>query len=225
MTSPVKGSLPMNETQTPHLGYELHPARRHSEPGYARLDVWLSDQVSGLHFDPRQMRLPVAGESGGYNWATIDHPYAGAPRLRICAGPVDVMGFGDKRLEAFTFGGELVIQPGETSTLASLTSPAPVLVRVSSHVASVFLMEEAELLLALRRGVWDEQEGEFDRRLLRTEPLELYHAFLEAVQERMKSLPRARTESEQGLLYQLRLETESIEDLVKFTLRPLEEIL
>jgi hypothetical protein len=215
----------MSDSTTPHLGYVLHPARRHSEPGYARLEVWLSDHASGLHFDPLHIRLPVAGEEGGYNWATIDHPYIGATRLRICAGPVDVIGFGEKRLEAFTFGGELVIRPGEESTLASLSSAAPVLVRVSSQAASIFLMEEAELLLALRRGVWDEQPGEFDQRLLAADPLELYHALLMAIVERMDSLPYTHTESEQQMRYRLRQEIESVENEAQSLLRPLADIL
>jgi hypothetical protein len=187
--------------------------------------VWLSDRVSGLHFDPLQIRLPIAGESGGYNWGTIDHPYIGARRLHICAGPVDVMGYGEKRLEAFTFGGELVIQPEEEYTLATLDSEAPILVRVGSQMAAVFLMEEAELLLALRRGVWDEQSEEFDRRLLAAKPLELYYAFLQTIRVRMKALPRASTESDLHMLYQLHLEIENIEEQLHSTGRSLEEIL
>jgi hypothetical protein len=214
----------MSVSPSSHLGYVLYPPRRHSEPGYSRLDIWLSDLVSGLHFDPLQIRLPIAGESGGYNWATIDHPYTGAHRLRICAGPVDIMGYGEKRLEAFTFGGELVIQPGEEFTLATLSSEAPILVRVGSQLEAIYLMEEAELLLALRRGVWDEQTEEFDRRLLAAEPVELYHAFLHTVRARMKELP-ARTEADQHMLYQLRLEIENIEEHMQSAGRPLEEIL
>jgi len=215
----------MSVSQAPHLGYVLYPARRHSEPGYSRLDVWLSDTVSGLHFDPVQMRLPVADESGGLSWVTVGHPHYGANRLRICAGPVDVIGFGDKRLEVFTFGGELVIEAGDESTLAALKSEAPILVRVGSHAAAILLMEEAELILALRRGVWDEQPGEFERRLLAVEPLELYHAFLETIRARMKGLPRIQNESDQHLLYQLRLEVEHIEVQANFISRSLEEVL
>ena len=215
----------MSVLQEPHLGYVLHPARRPSEPGYSRLDVWLSDQVSGLHFDPRQLRLPVVDESGDLSWVMIGHPHYGADKFRMCAGPVDVTGFGDKRLEAFTFGGELVVETGDESTLAVLSSNAPVLVRVSSHAEAILLMEEAELVLALRRGVWDEQPGEFDRRLLAAEPLELYHAFLVTILMRIKSLPRVQSESEQHLLYQLRLEAENIEERAESAWRSLEEIL
>lgn len=215
----------MNASETSHLGYVLSPPRRHNEPGYSCLDVWLTDLPSGLHFDPRQLRLLTQDESGDLGWTTIEHPNIGAGRLRACAGPVDLIGFGEKRLEVFTFGGELVVKTEEEYTLAVLSSEAPILARVSSHAESVLLMEEAEVLLALRRGVWDEQPGEFDRRLMAAEPLELYHAFLETILTRMKSLPRLRGESDQHLLYQLRLEVDYLEEHVSRTYRPIDTIL
>jgi hypothetical protein len=214
----------MKSNQTPHLGYVLHPARRDSEPGYSRVEVWLSDTISGLHFDPRVMRLPVADDSGGISWVTVGHPHYVGDRLRVCAGPIDVIGFGDKRLNVFTFGGELAIKDGEESTLAAMTSEAPILVRIGPHPVTALLMEEAELILALRRGAWDEQPGEFERRLLLVEPLELYHAFLEIVLARMQSVP-GEHEGEQQLRYQLRREMESIESQASTAFRRLDEIL
>ena len=215
----------MTSSPEPHLGYVLHPALLQSEPGYSRLDIWLSDHVSGLHFDPRQLRLPIASESGEVSYITVDHPHYGADKLRVCAGPLDVIGWGEKRLEVFTFGGELTVQTGTESSLAVLSSDAPVLVRVGASAAAVTLMEESELILALRKGVWDEQPGEFDRRLLLAEPLELYHAFLVSYLERVKSLPRIENESERHLLYELRQEVEHIEDHTDSGRRSIDEIL
>jgi hypothetical protein len=213
----------MSENQEHHLGYVLYPPRRQSEPGYARLEVWLSDQISGLHFDPLYLRVPVADEAG-MSWQNIDHPYHGEIHLRLCAGPIDVMGFGEKRLEAFIFGGELSIERGEDASQAVLSSEAPILVRTSSRNASILLMEEAELILALRRGVWDEHPGEFDRRLTAAQPLELYHAILENMMARMKELPMTRNEAEQQFLHQLREEKREIEESGHL-LRTLDEIL
>ncbi len=213
----------MSENQEHHLGYVLYPPHRRSEPGYAGLEVWLSDQVSGLHFDPVYLRVPVADEAG-MSWQNIDHPYHGENHLRLCAGPIDVMGFGEKRLEAFSFGGELTIEPGEEASQAVLSSPAPILVRTSSRTASILLMEEAELLLALRRGVWDEHPGEFDRRLSAAQPIELYHAILESMLARLKELPMTLSEAEQHLLHQLREECREIEESGHL-LHPLDDIL
>lgn len=215
----------MTGSQGSHLGYVLYPARRGSEPGYSRVDIWLSDTISGLHFDPREMRLPVADDSGGLSWVTIGFPHYVGDKLRICAGPIDVTGFGEKRLDAFSFGGELLIEASETSTRAMLKSAAPILVRIGAHPATALLIEEAELVLALRKGVWDEQPGEFERRLLLADPLELYHAFLETVLARMKSMPRDDNDSEQHLRYQLRQELESIENDSRSALRRIEDIL
>ena len=215
----------MSRISADHLGYELYPPRRRSEPGYPRLDVWLSDQISGMHFDPRQLRLPVLDQSGGVEWTTIDHPYSGLSNLRLCAGPIDMLGFGEKRLELFSFGGELKIERSEEFTLVGLYSEAPYLVRFSTDAVTIRLMEEAELVLALRRGVWDEHPGEFDRRLSAAQPLELYHAILETILKRMKDLPSMYTESEQQFLYQLRSEREWIVEHLQFELRPLEDIL
>lgn len=215
----------MPDSQSDHLGYELYPPRRRSEPGYSRVDVWLSDRVSGKHFDPRQLRLPVVDEIGYVNWMMIDHPYTGASRLRLCAGPIDLIGYAEKRLEIFSFGGELAIERYDESTLVVLKSESPFLVRFNVDAAPILLIEEAELLLALRRGVWDEHPGEFDRRLSIAEPLELYHAILQNIRIRLKGLPQARTESERHLLHQLRLECESIAKQAQMDLRSLDDIL
>jgi hypothetical protein len=58
----------------------------------------------------------------------------------------------------------VVVETGDESTLAVLSSNAPVLVQVSSHAEAIILMEEAELVLALT-GVWMSGR-ELDRRLI-----------------------------------------------------------
>lgn len=215
----------MKNIHEPHLGYVLYPARRDSDPGYSRVDIWLSDTVSGLHFDPRELRLPVADDAGGLSWVTVGHPHYGADRLRVCAGPVDVTGFGGKRRELFTFGGELVVEEGPDATLATLKSEAPVLVQVGPSISSASLMEEAEVVLALRRGVWDEQPGEFDNRLLAADPLELYNAFLTTILARLISLPHGEDEDTQHLIYQLRHEIKWLEEHSQSAFRSIEDIL
>lgn len=215
----------MENPPTHNLGYVLYPPRRKTDPGYSQLDIFLSDRISGLHFDPKQLRLPIVDDVNGVSMARLDHPYVGQLNLRLCAGPIDLYGYEDKRLEIFTFGGQVVITPGDEYSRVEMKSEAPILVRVGPQESATLLMEEAELLLALRRGVWDEHPGEYEKRLSSQEPLELYHALLEAILERVRTIPDIYREADHTLLYQFQLEAEAIEELSEVSLRPLADIL
>jgi hypothetical protein len=188
------------------LGYTLHPPRRHSEPGYSGLDVILECVPTGRHFDPQRMRLGIADETGGICMVMLGHPWIGGCHQRACAGPVDVFGYGDKRLEVFTFGGDIVIKPCDECTLITLNSDAPILVRVSTYSTASLFMEEAEALLAMRRGAWGHDPEAFDHRLALAQPLELYHASADVILGRLKALPVTEGDIEERLMSQLRAE-------------------
>jgi hypothetical protein len=193
------------------LGYVLHPPRRRSEPGYAGIDVVLEKLPTGRHFDPKKIRLGLVDKNGEINIVTLEHPCVGEDHLRACAGPVDVFGYNDKRLEVFTFGGEMLIEPGDDCTRARLRSDAPVLVRVSAFSTAGLFMEEAEAVLALRRGAWGHDPETFDQRLAIAKPLVLYYAFVSAILERLKALPVTEGDIEERLMYQLHAELRGIE--------------
>lgn len=213
-----------NLAEQKHLGYVLHPPRRPSEPGYSRLDALLLPQPSGQHFDPYFLRLWVATGDGkqadrqGISHQTIEHPWNGEERLRVCAGQVDLVDRYGKQLDAFTFGGELRIDAADEHTGVALLSPAPILLmhdlRADSGNGPVatLLAQETEILLAQRRAFWEATPEEFEQRLARVEPLKLYLTCLQAIQQRFTRLPSASENMIQQFRHMLRLEIRAVQE-------------
>lgn len=171
------------------LGYVFLPSRRHSEPGFSRLDIVLRAKPTEHHFDPHTVRVIVAQEHGPGYWM-IQHPWSGNQSLRICAGQLDLIDRFDKRVEVFTFGGELEIDGSEDYTSVIITSPAPILVFHTKESAASLLAEEAEILIAERVAEDETEPGRFDIRLVSVEPMSLYRSILSAIQARVLDLPR-----------------------------------
>ena len=169
-------------------GYIMAPARRRSEPGTGKLEVFLEETPSGEHFDPESVLISVRDEQGGITHLSIEHPWAGEKELKICAGPFDLVDRKGKHVEGFTYGGTLHIEVGENATKLSLDSPAPILDR-PFHALANLLAEESEILLAQRQAIMHNEEV-FEQRLAVVEPLALYRACLEALQERLRHLPQ-----------------------------------
>jgi hypothetical protein len=94
----------------------------------------------------------------------------------------------EKTKAAFTFGGELQIEPDETHTTCVTTSSAPILRVVRRFSLSTMLAVEIEVLLAERRAAWVHDLGAFEKRLAAAEPPVLYRACLEALKEKFQKL-------------------------------------
>lgn len=206
------------------LGYWFSPPRRQSEPGYSRLDIVLREIPTEKHFDPEQVRVIVALQNGG-EYRTIEHPWSGEKSLRICAGPIDIMGQRDKRLEVFTFGGDLSIDVHERATNLIFTSPAPILkVRTMESEASL-LAQEAEILIAERSAALEKTPGEFDRRLISANPIILYRAILHAILIRFQELHGSVSEAQFHLRHVLSEEARYLEETLNLPDQGLEQIL
>jgi len=171
------------------FGYTLYPSRRPSEVGYSRLDVTFRAQPTGLHFDPEALRLTVAAPQGGLDSLKVAHPWVGERHYQACAGQVDLSDRLDKKVEAFTFGGELSIASFGEETCASLQSAAPLLLCRSLESVPSMLAQESEILLAERRAAWSHAPQVFEQRMVNAAPLVLYQACLHAILRRFEHFP------------------------------------
>lgn len=224
----------MTEEHQPDLGYLVYPPQRHDAPGSPRVEFILAEHPSGKHFDPRSVELPVADSNGRVYELALAHPCTltdgladecEESGLHLLAGKIIVADYVEKRLEFFSFGGELMVIPQETFTRLVLTSEAPILMASSAYTADGLFIEQAQTLLALRRGVWELQPNVFEQRLTTVRPLELYHAFIMAVLARFKSLHLAGDEAEREMVTMLNAEARDTLDLLKGFARNLEEVL
>ncbi|MFZ6030695.1 MAG: hypothetical protein ACOYYS_23565 [Chloroflexota bacterium] len=170
-------------------GYFLHPSRRPSEPGYARLEVMLRDEPTLHHFDPEYMNLNVTLADGGTELVKVSYPWSGALHWRVCAGPVMLADRKEKHIDLYTFGGELTIENKQTFTRAVVNSEAPILLASAPGEPADLLVQEVEIQLAYLRAALCEEQDAFDRCLRCTQPLELYRIFLVAIRDRFRHMP------------------------------------
>lgn len=185
-----KVDLQMSNPSFPELGYIYHPDSDTISPGYPRLDVILRQMPSRQHFDPDSVRAPVFTlHTHGLELLKISHPwYGGDQKRRLCAGKVIISDYKDKLVEAFTFGGELVIQTSDQQTVCIFTSPAPILPFEHNPVdllpgdIATLLGSEAEVLMAQRRAHWLHRPAELENRLGNIEPMRLYCACIAALE-------------------------------------------
>jgi hypothetical protein len=172
----------------PELGYRFHPKRYAHSPGHPRLDVVLPATPSEEHYDPERLRVRVASIHGGVEYIVMHHPWHSATtRYRACAGRVILWDRRGKEVVAFTFGGDLSIEPGEPHTTCTLTSPAPIILLTGEPTTPRTLAEEVEVLLARRRAAWGLDKKEYEHRLASADPLTLYAACLEALDETLRT--------------------------------------
>ena len=180
-----------SNTDMESLGYWFDPPDHPGALGHPRLTVILSEQPSRDHFDPERIELS-ATDAGSVERVAIAHPWYGPPHLRMVAGDINVIDRRGKSIDAFTFGGELDIEGRETSTLASMTSSAPILDH--QHVGGLdvegVLAEEFAILLAKRRAQGGEDLAGYVLRLTRLDPHILYAACLEALEHKLTPLAR-----------------------------------
>jgi len=207
------------------LGYMFFPGRRTSEPGFSSLKIVICKKPSGLHFDPKSVRLNVYSQATGVNSLTIHHGAGSVGQYRVVAGLVHIEDKIGKTVDAVCFGGNLTIDTNDPEcTICTLSSPAPILGDYSEHSVACILAEETEILLAERRSAWDGKEDEYERRLGAVEPLMLYFACLVSLQEHIKKIHMLNEEESYRLLSVIRAELqqsamtpgelESLEDIL-----------
>jgi hypothetical protein len=194
------------------LGYRLYAPRRHNEPGYSQIDVNLASEPSEHHFDPERIEVVVESDYGGLDCMEVTHPWSGGRLYRVCAGQFDLIDRKGKHLEAFTFGGELVIVADNLCTTLTLKSPAPILLMFSMHSAPTLLAQEVEILLAQRRAAWEHDPETFDRRLVAADPLALYLACLEAIRQRFAHFPNTEDDFMVKFKHTIKAEIDHLKD-------------
>jgi hypothetical protein len=178
------------------LGYTFHPQLYPQAPGHPQLDIVLRATPTGLHFDPKWVRLPVASANRGIELLTVRHPWQWKEHYRACEGHVSLHDHKNKVIEAFAFGGDLQIMSEEDRTTCILSSSAPIVEMLPEPLTRgpsvhMMLVEEVEALIAQRRAAWDQEQAPiaFDRRLAAVDPLRLYLACLGALNEKFAHFP------------------------------------
>ncbi len=174
------------------LGYWFESFDDQDALGHRALNVNVYRTPTGRHFDPDRLAFPTVNAGGALTNVTITHPWRGRDRLRVVVGDIIIRDRRQKRVEAFTFGGEATFRLLPDRTYCSFTSPVPFLQRapgVSMHDPDSVLVEEIEALLARRHAAWRGDDAGFAQRLAAMDPTVLYVASLKALEAYFAAMP------------------------------------
>ena len=134
------------------FGYSFEPDCSPDEPAHHRLRVVLRAHPTHAHYDPEHVSLPVITRLGEIEPLRVFHPWPADRDYTAAAGRVIVQDRLGKRVEAFTFGGPVLIDAEPEYVALQLDSPAPILAlqfpgSVSDHLAAA--CEPIEVKVAL----------------------------------------------------------------------------
>ncbi len=172
-------------THEPDLGYVFYPLEISDHPGYQRMDVIIQQEPTNRHYDPEQAQYHVVAPTGNIEHITISHPWTLGTRYQVCAGRIFLTDRKGKRVEAFSFGGDLQILSAANHTVCGLQSTAPIFHLVTIADLPMWITAEVEILLAERKAHWDPTHPhDFEEKLVKANPFLLYASCLKAIQDK-----------------------------------------
>jgi hypothetical protein len=170
------------------LGYRFLPAEDHQAQGHPCLEINLYASPTGEHFDPHQLCLPVFEPSQGIQHLTLSHP-ADAAEYQVCIGRITLLDFVKKEVEAFSFGGQLVLQSLPGHTFCRLRSPAPIFDTGRFAEDEALLVSEYEAALAIFRARAQQEGLDFDQHVASLDPKILFIALSASIDDNLRAMP------------------------------------
>jgi len=162
--------------------------------GHPRLEISLSNTPLNAYFDPKEIQLLVLTlnrfRSNQVDHLEIYHPWTGQRSFRVVPGLVMIINHEGEKMEAFTFGGTLQIETGETYTSCVIESPAPIFGLETSSPLIKTLIDEVEILLAHRRAEWGQGQEKYEARLAVIPVMTFYIACLQHILTSLEHSPR-----------------------------------
>jgi hypothetical protein len=169
----------------PDLGYIFYPYEGLDHPGHPRMDVIIQEKPTLRHYDPQDVHFKVVSAAGAADPITIIHPWKMSRSYRVCAGRIIVSDRKAKKVEAFSFGGDLQIRTDTGETVCCFTSPAPIFPLITTHDLTMWITCQVEILLAQQNAHWDPQQPHaYEKYLACCDPFQLYTSCLQALQEK-----------------------------------------
>jgi hypothetical protein len=169
----------------PDLGYFFHSHETPDHPGPPRLDVIIPETPTYQHFDPQKAQFYVVSPAGDIEHLSIHHPWTMGNRYRVYAGRIILTDRKAKRVEAFSFGGDLQILSDEDHTVCALVSAVPIFPLFTTLDLPMWIVAQFEILLAQQEAHWDSQHPyDFETHLAAVDPFLLFASCLQAIQDK-----------------------------------------
>ena len=162
------------------LGYRLSPHVYAHAPGSPRLEVNLYGLPTLQHFDPRKMVLKVRSLKGLPTDLAITPPWDFFDTYQACVGHVVLYDRKDKRVNLYTYGGDLKIHNEGDKTHCVLESEAPIMILGELSGFATILADETEILIAEAFANSEHDTEHFLSRLASVKPLQMYASCLKS---------------------------------------------
>ena len=172
----------------PKIGYFYHYPQLDHKTDKFRLDIFISAEPTEKHFDVKRAYFFIKKEKGIMEKITIRHPWDYKKIERVCAGVIIMEDRNKEKKEAFSFGGDLNIEPQEAQSVCVLTSSAPILNISDATPTQTFFIDELEILFAERRATFANHRI-FEAQLSNADPLKLYLASLKTLIQKFEKFP------------------------------------
>lgn len=174
------------------LGYVFWPIQYPHSLGHPRLDITLSNVPSNLHFDPKEVHLYITPsldktQPKSIEHLKISHPWTHRTSYRVAPGMLFIEDRKGKKVEAYSFGGNLQIKSDDATTKCIIESEAPILEIIETNPVVMMLVEEVEIIFAKRRVIWAHDREGFEARLADIHPELLYASCLVELRAKFNS--------------------------------------
>ena len=149
------------------------------------MDVIIPAVPTYRHFDPQKVQFQIVSSTSDIEHISIHHPWTLGERYQVCAGRIFLIDRKAKRVEAFSFGGDLQILSDAEHTVCALESAAPIFSLFTTYDLPMWITAEVEALLARQKAHWDPQlPHDFETHLAAVDPFLLYASCLQALQDK-----------------------------------------
>ncbi|MGD2246603.1 MAG: hypothetical protein PVI11_08660 [Candidatus Aminicenantes bacterium] len=206
----------VEETPQNHLSYAIHEERKDPKAGFHRLDIILRETTEDQLYGVREIELRLLTPERKQdairgNKTTFTHQWKQDKTYKVVPGRIYLTYEGGKKLEFFTFGGNISIQGDEEKTHCTLESPAPIFQLNEVETLNTAFIEEVEILLAQEHAKWGDDDQVYWKHITQTPPLTLYASCLFTLQEKLEHNGYKRIRRVQELSGFIKREIENLE--------------
>lgn len=199
-----------------YLSYSLEEEEENLKSGFHRLDIILRESSEDHFYGVQEIELRILTPERkqvavGEERTTFTHQWNQDKAYKVGPGRVNLVREGGKKLEFFTFGGDISIQGDEEKTHCTLESPAPIFQINEEETLNTVLIEEVEILFAQEHAKWGDDDHAYWKHISQTPPLTLYASCLLTLQEKLEHNGYKRISHAQELSRFLNREIENLD--------------
>jgi hypothetical protein len=182
MNSSNRHLEPSRIAQLENLGYALLPKLHPESPGFSGLLVAIRQEPTNAHYDPESISLLIRNRNSLASKISFTLTSFCADMVQVCPGTVILTDRRGKRIDFFTFGGQLETTDRPEERIFFLYSPVPILEIFNDlNSFSDQLAFEVEGLLARQHAQWARDDEGFARKMAQVDPTQLYLASLHEI--------------------------------------------